>query len=140
MVDMEENVQFFANNQTRGPAPAISSVEVVRVISDQHPNGESIDPFQFTTTLDHDTGIKAVVGIIGYNNTMLDVMRFAGQEFGKNPRLLSHTAIHTDGDGFVDGWQETWDLSGLPTEGSFQLIARSLSGISRTESDSIYIL
>jgi hypothetical protein len=115
------------------PAPALSQVKVIGVISSNYPNWESIPQGNLSTQQDHG-GPQLCVQTqeVGYGRNQI-------AQFNGN-RLTERSSAPTLGAGrVVTGWTRVWCYQGSFTSGTFTFQATSINFPWNTLSTRLYI-
>ena len=115
------------------PAPALSQVKVIGVISSKYPNWESIPQGNLSTQQDHG-GPQLCVQTqeVGYGTNQI-------AQFNGN-RLTQRSSAPTLGAGrVVTGWTRVWCYQGSFTSGTFTFQATSINFPWNTLSTRLYI-
>ncbi len=116
-----------------GGAAPLSSLKVVAVQSSKYPQGEEIDPQQFSTQLDHG-GEELYIYTIdkGYG-----VAPYAEMN-GRKLNLIASKPLDFNNDNIIDGFLKRWDASGFQS-GSFRYRNISSNSSSQELSVKVYI-
>lgn len=115
------------------PAPALSGVSVIGVISSNYPNWESIPQGNLSTQKDHGGSQLCVqTQEVGYGTNQI-------AQFNGN-RLIERSSAAILGAGrVVTGWTRVWCYQGSFTSGTFTFQATSINFPWNTLSTRLYI-